>query len=133
MSREHLDVWDFTEAALNLYVPVTPHLLEEKDWAWRANCLREEVAEFEEACRQENLAEAGDALIDMTYFAHGTALLMGLPWNKMWDEVHLANMKKRRGNKNRGSDMDAVKPNGWVAPDHTKHIGKGPWPVRRVA
>ena len=37
-----------------------------------------------------------DALIDLTYVAMGTAYMMGLPWQDLWDEVQRANMSKVR-------------------------------------
>jgi len=35
-----------------------------------------------------------DALIDLVYVAMGTAVMMGLPWQELWSDVHRANMEK---------------------------------------
>jgi predicted HAD superfamily Cof-like phosphohydrolase len=68
----------------------------------------------------------GDALIDLVYVALGTADLMGLPWEKMFEEVQRANMAKERAKSadesmaktGRGHVLDVVKPAGWTPPDH---------------
>lgn len=63
-----------------------------------------------------DIAEQADALIDLVYVAMGTAAMMGLPWQELWDDVQRANMSKERGITHRGHSMDCVKPAGWVGP-----------------
>lgn len=71
-----------------------------------------------------DLAQAGDALVDLTYVALGTAHFMGLPFDDMWGEVQRANMSKERATgandprSKRGHFSDVVKPVGWKGPDH---------------
>lgn len=78
--------------------------------------------------RRVDLEKAGDALMDLTYVALGTAHFMGLPGNAMWAEVQRANMDKVRGEgasdprSSRQHDLDVVKPEGWRAPDHAPLI-----------
>lgn len=133
MSKEQLDVKDFITEALGLTLPQQPSLLELEDFEFRRDCMREELDEMDKAYTNMRLDEIGDALVDLVYFAHGTALHMGLPWDQMWDEVHSANMKKKLGQTKRGFALDASKPREWKAPDHTKFIGRGPWPIRKIA
>jgi len=81
--------------------------------------MQEEVDEFYKAMQDEDFAGMADALVDLVYFAKGTANLMGLPWEALWADVHGANMRKERGDKVRGGRsirVDAVKPPGWVGP-----------------
>jgi len=101
---------------------------------WFKGVINEELGEFEVAnnnyieakgshddymaqcCR----AEMADALIDLIYFAYGRLYEIGIfpeAFEQMWSAVHQANMKKKKGNKGRGSDLDAVKPEGWEAPE----------------
>lgn len=77
-------------------VPVRPRpqLLPEDELAFRLGFLKEEVMEFQEAHDRGDIAEAFDALLDLVYVAHGTALMMGLPWQEGWNEVQRANMSK---------------------------------------
>ena len=48
--------------------------------------------------------------------ALGTANMMGLPWQALWEDVHRANMAKVPGITKRGHLVDCVKPGGWVGP-----------------
>lgn len=57
---------------------------------------REEQRELEEAVAAGDIASAADALVDIVYIALGTAQIMGLPWQELWDEVQRANMAKER-------------------------------------
>lgn len=63
-----------------------------------------------------------DALIDLVYVALGTAVMMGLPWDALWDDVHAANMRKVKGMSKRGMEDDVTKPIGWRGPQTKKII-----------
>ena len=97
-----------------------PRMLDLEQSMFRVTCLKEEVAEFEEAMQRGDLVESFDALIDLVYFALGTAHLMNLPFEEGWKRVHEANMAKVRAelasDSKRGSAYDVVKPAGWKAP-----------------
>lgn len=82
----------------------------------RVECLEEEVREFRDAVLAQDLGKQADALIDLVYFAKGTAVMMGLPWETLWDDVHRANMMKERGISHRGHKFDCVKPPNWIPP-----------------
>lgn len=90
----------------------------------RLQLLQEELSEFSLACGTggfaPDLAEQADALVDLVYVALGTAALMGLPWEKLWADVHRANMAKVRGMTKRGHTNDVMKPEGWVGPQTEK-------------
>lgn len=64
----------------------------------------------------QDIDEQADALIDLVYVAMGTAVMMGLPWQQLWDDVQRANMSKVRGMTKRGHAIDVTKPEGWVGP-----------------
>jgi len=88
---------------------------------FRIEFLREELKEFIEGCDENDPVKMADALIDIVYVAMGTAHLMGLPWQHLWDEVHRANMTKQRASSDgsdskRSSPHDVVKPTGWRPP-----------------
>jgi predicted HAD superfamily Cof-like phosphohydrolase len=83
----------------------------------RITCLQEELNEFADAVRSRDFGEQADALVDLVYFAIGTAAMMGLPWQSLWDDVHRANMAKERGIGKRGISVDCIKPTGWVPPN----------------
>lgn len=62
-----------------------------------------------------NLAKMADALIDLDYVTVGSGVQLGLPWAKLWNDVHAANMRKVRGASARNY-IDVIKPPGWVGP-----------------
>lgn len=92
---------------------------------FRMKFLREEVDEFGEAVRNDDIVKAFDALIDAVYVAIGTAVIMNLPFEQGWNIVHSANMTKIRAKNasqsKRGTAFDVVKPEGWVPPDMMLH------------
>lgn len=95
---------------------------------FRTKFMQEELDEFVQACEQNNLELAADALVDLVYVALGTADMMGLPWQRLWAEVQRANMSKERAkpdgsNSKRGSALDVIKPPGWTPPDHKPLLG----------
>ena len=126
-SREHQDVREFSEK-FDLPLPKTPTLMDSPTAQFRINRMLEEVKEFEAAHLGHDLHDAADALIDLAYIVHGTALMMGLPWEELWYEVHAANMRKvraaRKEDSKHGTTLDIVKPEGWKAPDHTHALAQ---------
>lgn len=116
---EYLDVRAFNKKFGLMQHDVPGHLTKRK-LRERIEFLEEELKEFKDACTVQDLAEQGDALIDLVYVAIGTAVMMGLPWEHMWQEVQRANMDKVRGETKRGHLVDCIKPPGWQPPDHAR-------------
>lgn len=92
---------------------------------FRAKFLQEELDEFVEAVNNGDRVKAFDALLDLVYVAHGTALYMGVTpgkWAAGMEAVHTANMQKERaqrsGDSKRGSTLDVIKPRGWTGPEN---------------
>jgi predicted HAD superfamily Cof-like phosphohydrolase len=101
---------------------VKPGLLDDTTLVFRLKRLTEELDEFAEAHGADDLEGAADALIDLAYIVHGTAICMGLPWDALWVEVQRANMEKVRAQRpeesKHGTTLDIIKPPFWRAPDH---------------
>jgi NTP pyrophosphatase (non-canonical NTP hydrolase) len=110
------DVAEFHEK-FGMLVFARPGHLTRRKLRERLACLREELDELEEAVEKQDLAAQADALVDLVYFAKGTAVMLGLPWESCWNAVHQANMAKERGVGKRGQLVDCVKPAGWQPPD----------------
>src|SRR3546814_5926129 len=68
----------------------------------------------------QNLAQQADALVDLVYVALGTAVMLGLPWDWLWNDVQRANMAKVRGMTKRGHAVDVTKPPGWQGPQNQR-------------
>lgn len=116
------DVYEFHEKFGMLHSSHPRHLTTQK-LNERVACIQEELDELVQACglqphnlQAQNLANQADALVDLVYFALGTAVMLGLPWQELWDDVHRANMAKVRGIGPRGHQVDCIKPPGWVGP-----------------
>lgn len=120
MSNNYDDICRFHEK-FGLMNDGKPKILDEHATQFRTKFMYEELEEFIESYNKQDLAGMADALIDLTYVAMGTAYMMGLPWQDLWNEVQRANMSKVRATNasqsKRGSSLDVVKPEGWTAPD----------------
>ena len=97
--------------------------LDRETFQFRLNFMLEELTEYVGASKPEDTI---DALVDLVYVAMGTAYLHGFNWSEHWNEVHQANMRKQRASdaseSKRGSQLDVVKPEGWVGPNHSKYL-----------
>lgn len=60
----------------------------------RLALIGEEYAELTEAFGKSDLVGAADAIADLLYVVHGTAVEMGLPADALVMEVHRSNMSK---------------------------------------
>lgn len=92
----------------------------------RERLLTEEFEEYKSAIRQSDLVEAADALADLIYVAVGTALELGIPLDRVWNEVQRSNMAKvdpETGKVRRRDDGKILKPDGWAPPDVKSAIG----------
>ena len=121
MSSNYMDVKRI-QKKFEFPVRKEPQLLDEAEQSFREKFLQEELNEFIVAHNESNLEDCADALIDIVVVAMGTAIWMGLPWQKLWDEVQRANMDKVAGPSARfGKDLR--KPNGWLKPQLRKILG----------
>lgn len=98
-----------------------PHLLDDQTANFRLKFIHEEVFELQKALAENDLVEVADALVDIVVVAMGTAQLMGLPWEPLFEEIMKTNMMKTRATKpeesKRHTILDLVKPKGWVRPN----------------
>jgi predicted HAD superfamily Cof-like phosphohydrolase len=111
------DVADFHRRILNQMPAESPSLVSPQFLIERFRFMQEELDEFLTAGFNGDMVGAADAIADILYVALGTAHLMNLPMNQIWNVVHAANMRKVRGKTKRNQEYDAVKPEGWVGPE----------------
>ncbi len=98
-----------------------PIIMEVNVFMFRFEFLHEELQELLRAYRAQDIVAFADALLDIEYVLHGTALMSGLGsiWHDLWIEVQRANMAKVRAtstNTPRRSLLDVIKPPGWIPP-----------------
>ena len=60
----------------------------------RISLINEELEEFKEAIRNNDLKEAADALTDILYVTYGAGHAFGINLDKCFDEVQRSNMSK---------------------------------------
>lgn len=74
----------------------TPQIPKEKRCILRVSLIAEELKEFEEAIRNNNIVEAADALCDLQYVLSGAILEFGLAdkFPDLFAEVQRSNMSK---------------------------------------
>lgn len=120
----HADVGSFHQKfglPNTTYQGVFPREVVEEFMRFRINFLREELKEIEAAVETGDLVKLFDGLLDLNYVSHGTAHILGLPWQAGWCEVQRANMTKERASETaqgtRPWQFDVRKPEGWTPPD----------------
>lgn len=113
-------VKEFNNEIIGMPTVKLAHCLPPDRVNWFGKVICEELDEFREAYQLKDNVGMLDALIDMAYFVLGRVQECGFTeaqWDKCFAAVHEANMTKRKGNKGRGSDIDAVKDSNWVGPE----------------
>ena len=75
-------------------VKTIPSLSVEKINNLRISLINEELEEFKEAIRNNDLKEAADALTDILYVTYGAGHAFGINLDKCFDEVQRSNMSK---------------------------------------
>ena len=99
---------------------------------FRLEFLKEELAEYEKAVLEGDAVGQIDALVDLEYVLLGNAYLSGFDsYDKHFDAVHNANMRKEKGLKpgrEASGGFDAIKPEGWIGPeeDHAFLLANSP-------
>lgn len=89
----------------------------------RVRLILEELEEYLEAVRVDDLVAQFDALIDLTYVVIGAADHHGFAFDLGWDAVQQANMAKVDGPDlpTFREDGKMLKPEGWVGPEDLLH------------
>ena len=119
-SKDLIDlIFDFNEQVIGMAdTPLNPLTLTQHEWTQKF--CAEELTELREAFDKQDVVDMVDAVGDLIYGAMGTFKKMGLTREQVraaFEAIHTANMMKKRGNKGRGSDEDAVKPPDFVPPE----------------
>lgn len=110
----------FAQEIIGVDIPDKPTMLSHERASFRFKFLKEEMEETELAYVEGNMEQVVDGLIDLTYVALGTLIEMGVAPGPVFDEVHRANMEKRRGTKSTrpgSAGYDAIKPDDWRGPE----------------
>ena len=81
----------------------------------RERLIQEELDEYIEAAKQEDLIEIADAIADLLYVVLGTAVAHGIDIEPIFDEVHKSNMSKfADGHKDENGKIKAIEEDPYV-------------------
>ena len=75
-------------------VKTKPGLSTEKINKLRVSLINEELEEFKEAIKNNDIKEVADALTDILYVTYGAGHAFGINLDKCFDEVQQSNMSK---------------------------------------
>ena len=75
-------------------VKTNPSLSTKKINDLRISLINEELDEFREAIKNDNIKEVADALTDILYVTYGAGHAFGIDLDKCFDEVQRSNMSK---------------------------------------
>ena len=105
-------------------VKIKPGLSTEKINKLRVSLIHEELEEFKEAIKNNDLKEVADALTDILYVTYGAGHAFGINLDKCFDEVQQSNMSKLGDDgKPIYNDMGKVmKGPNYFKPDLTKFV-----------
>ena len=117
MNKEYEEVKKFQKAFGHPYSN-KPTLLTYERALKRYRWMLEEINEFLEASKNQDIVEQADAMIDTMYFALGTLVEMGVKPDKLFYIVQEANMSKlfSDGKPHYNEMGKVIKPEGWQDP-----------------
>ena len=95
MKNQLQQLWDF-QSIYNQTRNTKPTLLESDDYHLRYRLGKEELLEYLDACKDNDIVEVTDALADQLYILLGTMVAHGMQGiiKDVFNEVHRSNMSK---------------------------------------
>ena len=90
----------------------------------RVSLINEELEEFKEAIKNNDLKEVADALTDILYVTYGAGHAFGIDLDKCFNEVQNSNMSKlgQDGNPIYNNDGKVMKGPNYFKPDLSKFL-----------
>ena len=90
----------------------------------RVSLINEELEEFKEAIKNNDLKEVADALADILYVTYGAGHAFGIDLDKCFDEVQNSNMSKlgQNGKPIYNNDGKVMKGPNYFKPDLSKFL-----------
>jgi predicted HAD superfamily Cof-like phosphohydrolase len=90
----------------------------------RYELIREELDEFKDALKNQDILEVADALTDILYVTYGAGHAFGIDLDKCFEEVQQSNMSKldERGEPIYNKNGKVMKGPNYFKPDLTKFV-----------
>ena len=117
INSELSDVRDFHQR-FGLLAPkgLKPKHLTRRKLNEQAQTFLKDINSFEDGAQDQNMCLMAKSLVDLVYSVKSTAVMMNLPWEALWKEVHRSNMDKTLGLVQCGEEFNIVEPQDWCAP-----------------
>lgn len=121
----HNDVECFMQAAGQIVKDTLDSPFDDQATLYR-DLIKEEFNELEVAFKNYDVVEVADACADMIWVIEGLCHTMGIPLQKVWNEVKRSNYSKisNTGRIIRRPDGKILKPDTYSPPDIKKIINK---------
>lgn len=113
--------------SFGLTINKNPKVLSESESELKFTLMQEELFEYKDACKNNNLIEIVDAIVDMQYILDGIKLAHGIQdsFDVLFDEVHQSNMSKlENGKVLKRNDGKILKGKNYFEPDLKKILKK---------
>lgn len=104
-----------------------PSLIAESEFNLRHKLMTEELSEYLEACKNNDLIEVCDAIVDLLYVLNGMVVAHGIQHiiEDMYNEVHRSNMSKlENGKPLYRTDGKVMKGSEYFKPNLIKYINE---------
>ena len=98
---------------MNLPVSYSAKMIEQDRLDLHMTLLFEEFAELTNGINQRDMVEIADGIVDLCYIAVGLAVELGIPFNRVFNEIHQTNLMKSPEFQAGGK---ILKPEGWEPP-----------------
>lgn len=94
--KKQLEQLSEFQTSYNSTMNTEPTLISDDDYSLRYRLGKEELIEYFDACKDDNLTEIADALADQLYILLGTIVSHGMQEviEPIFNEVHRSNMSK---------------------------------------
>lgn len=126
MDKKIANVLEFNKS-FGLIINNKPSLIDKTEFNLRHKLMTEELSEYLEACKNEDLIEVCDAIVDLLYVLNGMVVAHGVQHivEDMYNEVHRSNMSKlENGKPLYRSDGKVMKGSEYFRPNLIKYINE---------
>jgi len=108
----------------NNYEPTIPG---KKDWQFVIDFVKEELEEYEQACKNGDIVEILDALCDIAYVSIGNGTMLHGLKDKIWpayQEVQASNLSKSCSNEKEAMETVTIRSKEQNEPCHYEQVGE---------
>ena len=125
--KTHVEMVEQFNRSFGITIGKKPRALQDSEYTLRYDLMTEELSEYLEACRSNDLVQIVDAIVDMQYVLNGFIVAHGLQrhFDSLFMEVHSSNMSKlENGKVLKRQDGKILKGKNFFTPEIEKILSK---------